>query len=139
MSFLINSVERVFQEELANDTDILINQIGRIERAEVNTTISTMKAMSNALEILKVRTKTGEKFKFSRIGIEGGNYYGVPNGKGKVVKNTLDEKSIKIINEKDRTLSTVLNIGIRIIILGAIIVSAASAAGHVLGGIGGKG
>lgn len=39
------------QEDLANDADIPINQIGRIERAEVNTTISTMRAISNALNI----------------------------------------------------------------------------------------
>ena len=39
------------QEDLANDADIPINQIGRIERAEVNTTISTMRAISKALDI----------------------------------------------------------------------------------------
>ncbi len=39
------------QEELANDADIPINQIGRIERAEINTTISTMLAISKALDI----------------------------------------------------------------------------------------
>ena len=39
------------QEELANDADIPINQIGRIERAEVNTTLSTMRAISKALNI----------------------------------------------------------------------------------------
>ena len=39
------------QEDLANDADIPINQIGRIERAEVNTTISTMRAISKALNL----------------------------------------------------------------------------------------
>ena len=39
------------QEDLANDADIPINQIGRIERAEVNTTLSTMRAISKALNI----------------------------------------------------------------------------------------
>ncbi len=39
------------QEELANDADIPINQVGRIERAEINTTLSTMRALSKALEI----------------------------------------------------------------------------------------
>ncbi len=39
------------QEDLANDADIPINQIGRIDRAEVNTTISTMRAISKALNI----------------------------------------------------------------------------------------
>jgi transcriptional regulator with XRE-family HTH domain len=39
------------QEELANYADIPINQVGRIERAEVNTTISTVYALAQALGI----------------------------------------------------------------------------------------
>lgn len=39
------------QEQLANDADIPINQIGRIERGEVNSTLSTLKAISDALQI----------------------------------------------------------------------------------------
>lgn len=39
------------QENLANDADIPINQIGRIERVEVSTTLSTMRAISKALNI----------------------------------------------------------------------------------------
>lgn len=39
------------QEQLANDADIPISQVGRIERGEVNTTLSTMKALSKALNI----------------------------------------------------------------------------------------
>jgi len=39
------------QEELANSSDIPISQIGRIERGEINTTISTAYAISKALEI----------------------------------------------------------------------------------------
>jgi len=100
--------------------------------------VSIEQAVQNESKV-KVRTKTGDKFKFSRIGIEDGNYYGVSKDKGKVVKNALDEKSIKTINEKDKTFSTVLSIGIPVIILGVIIVAAVSAAGSVIGGIGGKG
>ena len=39
------------QENLANDADIPISQIGRIERGEINTTISTLRAISQALNI----------------------------------------------------------------------------------------
>lgn len=39
------------QEELANDSDIPINQIGRIERGEINTTVSTLYCISKALEV----------------------------------------------------------------------------------------
>jgi transcriptional regulator with XRE-family HTH domain len=38
------------QEELANDADIPINQVGRIERGEVNPTLSTLYALSVALK-----------------------------------------------------------------------------------------
>lgn len=39
------------QEDLANDADIPINQIGRIERGEINPTVSTVYAIAKALEI----------------------------------------------------------------------------------------
>lgn len=39
------------QEELANEADIPINQVGRIERGEVNPTLSTLSALSKALKI----------------------------------------------------------------------------------------
>lgn len=41
----------ISQEDLAYSADIPINQIGRIERGEVNTTISTILAISRALKI----------------------------------------------------------------------------------------
>ena len=39
------------QEALANDADIPINQVGRIERGEINTTISTANAIAKALNV----------------------------------------------------------------------------------------
>lgn len=39
------------QENLAIDADIPISQVGRIERGEVNTTISTAFALAKALNI----------------------------------------------------------------------------------------
>jgi len=47
----IRKENNLSQEDLANDADIPINQIGRIERAEVNTTLSTMRAIAKALDI----------------------------------------------------------------------------------------
>jgi transcriptional regulator with XRE-family HTH domain len=43
--------KKMSQEDLANDADIPINQIGRIERGEVNTTISTLYVISEALNV----------------------------------------------------------------------------------------
>jgi len=39
---------RLSQEDLANDADIPINQIGRIERGEINPTLSTLDAIAKA-------------------------------------------------------------------------------------------
>ena len=39
------------QEDLANDSNIPINQIGRIERAQINTTLKTFFKITKALEI----------------------------------------------------------------------------------------
>lgn len=53
-------IEKGFtQEDLANDADIFISQIGRIERGEINTTISTINALAIALNI-----KPSELFTF---------------------------------------------------------------------------
>lgn len=39
------------QENLANDANIPINQVGRVERGEVNTTITTLHSIAQALNI----------------------------------------------------------------------------------------
>ena len=39
------------QEDLANDADIPLSQVGRIERGEVNTTISTVYVLAEALKV----------------------------------------------------------------------------------------
>ena len=39
------------QEELANTAEIPINQVGRIERGEINTTITTIKVLADSLKI----------------------------------------------------------------------------------------
>ena len=47
----IRTNRNLSQEELANDANIPINQIGRIERGEIATTISTLYLIANALQI----------------------------------------------------------------------------------------
>lgn len=41
----------VSQEQLSYDTEISINQIGRIERGQINTSVSTLYEISSALDI----------------------------------------------------------------------------------------
>jgi len=75
---------------------------------------------------VKVRTINNERFKFNRIGVEDGNYYGVKKNNSVVIKTPLDQNFIKTINEKDKTLSTILSIGIPVVIVGGVIAVAAA-------------
>lgn len=43
--------KKLSQEMLANDANIPINQIGRIERAEISTSLNTIYKIAKALEI----------------------------------------------------------------------------------------
>lgn len=47
----IRKEAKLTQEDLANDADIPLSQVGRIERGEVNTTISTIYVLSQALKV----------------------------------------------------------------------------------------
>jgi hypothetical protein len=72
-----------------------------------------------ALEQTKVKleTKSGEKLKFIRIGVENGNYYGVKKVKGNLVKVPLETNYIKSVKLKDEFQSTVTAISITLIII----------------------
>jgi transcriptional regulator with XRE-family HTH domain len=48
----LRELRKLSQENLANDCNIPKVQIGRIERAEINTTVRTLIKISNALEVL---------------------------------------------------------------------------------------
>jgi len=47
----IREEKNLSQEHLAIDSDIPTNQIGRIERGEISTTISTLYSIAKALKI----------------------------------------------------------------------------------------
>lgn len=47
----IRLTKNLSQEMLANDADIPINQIGRIERAEISTSLSTVYKIAKALDM----------------------------------------------------------------------------------------
>lgn len=44
-------LKNLSQEDLANSAEIPINQVGRIERGEINTTLATIKALADALKV----------------------------------------------------------------------------------------
>ena len=58
----------------------------------------------------KVITHDGGKLKFKRIGFENEHYYGLKIVNKKEVKIYLDPNTIKTINEKNKTVSTILTI-----------------------------
>ena len=43
--------KKLSQEQLANTAEIPINQVGRIERGEINTTLTTIKVLADSLKI----------------------------------------------------------------------------------------
>ncbi|MEY8868540.1 helix-turn-helix transcriptional regulator [Gaetbulibacter jejuensis] len=47
----LRKAQHLSQEHLANDADIPINQIGRIERGEISTTIGTVFLIAKALNL----------------------------------------------------------------------------------------
>ena len=47
----IRKTNNLSQEDLANDADMPISQIGRIERGEIKTTIGTLFVIAKALNI----------------------------------------------------------------------------------------
>jgi transcriptional regulator with XRE-family HTH domain len=47
----IRTEKKFSQESLSYEADVPLSQIGRIERGEVNTTISTILVLANALDI----------------------------------------------------------------------------------------
>jgi len=46
----LREAKRYSQEDLANEADIPLSQVGRIERGEINPTISSLFAISEALQ-----------------------------------------------------------------------------------------
>ena len=86
----------------------------------------TLDEASKSETKVKVVTKSNEKLKFKRIGVENGKYYGVRKVDGKMMKLILNTDTIKSIKEKDKTLSTVLSIGIPVVIVGGLIAIAAA-------------
>jgi hypothetical protein len=92
--------------------------------------ISLEQAVQNESKV-RVKTNSNKKLKFKRIGNENGTYYGVKKSNGVIVKTPLDHNIINSINEKDKTLSTILSIGIPVIIVGGLIAVAGAGFGSV--------
>ena len=89
------------------------------------TTITLPQAVQNET-IVKVKTKS-ENLKFTRVGIENGNYYGVKKMDGEIVKIPLEPQNILSIKEKDQSMSTILTVALPVtIVLGVLVIIAST-------------
>ncbi|MCR8668019.1 hypothetical protein NO995_10025 [Aestuariibaculum sp. M13] len=71
---------------------------------------------------VKMVFKNNKTEKFEKIIIEEGNYYGVTIINGETIKHPLDQNEILVVKEKNKSLSTILGIGIPVVVLGTIFV-----------------
>lgn len=83
--------------------------------------ISIETAVKNKSKV-KIVTKNNNKLRFNRIEFQDGKYFGIKKFNSGMVKASLDENSIETIKEKDKTLSTILSIGIPGVIVDGLIV-----------------
>jgi hypothetical protein len=79
----------------------------------------------------KIVTKSGEKLKFSRIGLEDGEYYGMHKDNHMMFKIPIDKKYVKSIKIKDKTLSTILTLGLPVVIIFSGLVIMAGSYGYL--------
>ena len=80
-----------------------------------STPITLEKAVQNESKV-RITTNTNKTFVYKKIVVDDGNYYGIEKIKGKKINIPINLDLVKSINEKNKTLSTALSIGIPIVI-----------------------
>ena len=69
-------------------------------------------------EKVRVEYNDSEIYRFQNLVLENGIYYGVMNEKLQTVKKPIEVESIKSVRVYDRTKSTIVTIGVPILVLG---------------------
>lgn len=82
-----------------------------------NGAVSLGEAM-NSDKPIKIQTKDGRNFLFKEIILEEDNYYGLKKSRRKFDSIQLITEDIKTIKLKNKTMSTVINIGVPIVVIG---------------------
>ena len=110
-----------------NTTAIIISLLVLLQSCSVykSDNLTLDQAVQNESRV-KVKTINNEKYKFKRIEIADGHYYGVKKVKGKDIKVPLNRAEVSKINEKNKSLSTILTIASPIIITTAFLVGIAN-------------
>lgn len=96
--------------------------------------ISIDQAVQNQSEV-KIHTLNHNTYRFTAIETIGGNYFGINKSAHEILRTPLNENQISTIKEKDKTLSTILDIGIVIILLTPVILVGVSGKSLVPDGI----
>ena len=78
---------------------------------------------------VKVKMTNNKTYHFKHIVFEQGKYYGVWRSKAKIINTPLAVNELTQVRLQDNSMSTILSIGIPVIILGAIVFIAASSGG----------
>jgi uncharacterized protein YpmB len=86
-----------------------------------NTSVGMEEAVSAATRV-KIKAADDKKVKLKKVVLEDGQYYGIKNNRGELVRIPLDEKRISSVHLKNKTLSTIINIGVPAVIIGLLFV-----------------
>lgn len=90
--------------------------------------VSIEQAVQNQSQV-RVKTRSKKKMKFSRIIIVDGNHFGVKKTSSDIIYTPLDENTINTINEKDKTVSTIVSVAGPILFIFLVLIGAAMANG----------
>jgi uncharacterized protein YpmB len=85
-----------------------------------NTSVGMEEAVSAATRV-KIKTVDDKKIKLKKVVLEEDRYYGIKNNRGELVRIPLDEKTISSVHLKNKTLSTIINIGVPAVAVGFVI------------------
>jgi hypothetical protein len=82
--------------------------------------ISIDQAIQNQSEV-KIHTLNRDTYRFTAIEDIDGNYFGINKSAHEILRTPLNENQISTIKEKDKTLSTIFDVGVVFIILAPVI------------------
>ena len=82
--------------------------------------ISIDQAIQNQSEV-KIHTLNRDTYRFTAIEDIDGNYFGINKSAHEILRTPLNENQISTIKEKDKTLTTIFDVGVVFIILAPVI------------------
>lgn len=87
----------------------------------------TLQEAVKAEKRVKIRTKSNKTYKFQKVVLEDGRFYGINNYRSKEIKYPLDYNELRKVRLHDKTLSMIFSIGLPVVIIGMVVLSFAQA------------